>query len=136
MANIKNISYNNLSNINTVKLIGQRMRTRRKMLHMTQKCLANQIGLTFKKKQKYEKGITKLSLPNLLKICEVLQCKPDYFFNHLQLSEPDQQISLEDNIEEQLLIIFRKLNSLELKTQIIKLLQTIVHDNKTQEYDK
>ena len=121
---MKNISYKNLTSANF--LIGQKIKTRRKMLHLTQKNLAEKLGITFQQIQKYEKGINKISLPQLLNICQALKCRPNYFFDNLQFADDGCNLTLDDSLEEQLIIAFRKINSMQLKTNIINFLNVII----------
>ncbi len=48
---------------------------------LTQRQLADKIGITTQSYQAYEAGITMPTTENLLKICLVLQVSLDYLFN-------------------------------------------------------
>jgi transcriptional regulator with XRE-family HTH domain len=58
------------------QLIGERIRTRRMILKMSQGELASTLGVTFQQIQKYEKGINRISVGRILQIAEVLKVNP------------------------------------------------------------
>ena len=122
----------------TNKKIGRKLKERRKFLNLTQKKLAEKIGCTFQQIQKYEAGINNISLPVLLKLCEVLKCNPHYFFSnfHFSDSQPinnnylnDYNIKtnlLLDDMELQLVLKFRQLPNDQIKLTIVTLLRNIM----------
>ena len=65
------------------KLIGERMRTRRTLLGISQTAVAEGLGLTFQQVQKYEKGSNRLSCSMMIKLCSVLDVQPSYFVDDL-----------------------------------------------------
>lgn len=131
---VKNDNPQYKTNNNTNTQIGKKLRERRKLLNMTQSALANKIGCTFQQIQKYEAGINNISLPVLLKLCEVLECTPDYFFHTFYLSDSishnnnDIKINVQlDNMELQLILKLRQIpNNCQLKQCIVTLLQNII----------
>jgi len=62
------------------KLIGARLRTRRKLLSMSQRDLGSIINITFQQIQKYENGKNKISAVRLIDFCSVLKVPITYFF--------------------------------------------------------
>lgn len=58
------------------KAIGIRVRTRRKLMGMSQKQLAEQIGVAFQQIQKYENGSNQISAARLMQIAAVLDVSP------------------------------------------------------------
>lgn len=72
------------------KQVGERIRTRRMLLNMSQTELADQIGITFQQVQKYEKGANRVSASRLLDIAKVLQIQPAWIL------EGDVTSDLED----------------------------------------
>lgn len=124
----------NLNN-DTNKHIGQKLKARRKFLNMTQKNLAEKVGCTFQQIQKYEAGINNISFPVLLKLCDVLDCNPYYFFNNFHLSDShpltnnsDIKTNVQlDNMELQLILKFRQLPNIQIKQTIITLLDNIMN---------
>jgi len=63
--------------------IGERVRTRRKALHMSQSHLAEAIGMTFQQVQKYERGINRISASTLFMIARALKVPVWWFFEGL-----------------------------------------------------
>ncbi len=59
--------------------LGQKLRTRRKTIGMTQAQLAAAVGVSFQQMQKYEKGINAISSVRLQQICDILSLPPDFF---------------------------------------------------------
>jgi transcriptional regulator with XRE-family HTH domain len=55
--------------------IGERIRTRRKAMRMSQGALARAVGVTFQQVQKYERGANRISFSRLMDIARVLQCR-------------------------------------------------------------
>jgi transcriptional regulator with XRE-family HTH domain len=62
--------------------VGNRVRTRRLMLGMSQEALAEQLGLTFQQVQKYEKGINRISAGRLQQLCLILDVPVSFFFDN------------------------------------------------------
>jgi CheY-like chemotaxis protein/DNA-binding XRE family transcriptional regulator len=105
------------------KHIGNKIRERRKALGLTQGELAQIIGISHQQIQRYESGENPLSMSRLLEISNVLNIKPDYFYENIQASKeqtpklqtgiinkdparPLQLLLVEDNITDE--ILFRK----------------------------
>lgn len=63
--------------------IGNRVRTRRIMLGMSQEKLAEALGLTFQQVQKYEKGANRIGASRLLQIAGILDVGIEFFFEGL-----------------------------------------------------
>ena len=66
--------------------IGQRIRDLRSDAGWTQGQLAQALGLSFQQIQKYEHGVTRISVVNLLRILAILGVPADLFF--ADLAEP------------------------------------------------
>lgn len=81
------------------KHIGDRMRTRRKLLGKTQENLAEALGLTFQQIQKYEKGTNSVSAPRLLQLAQALDVPVSFFFDGLGeggAAHPEDAVSITD----------------------------------------
>jgi transcriptional regulator with XRE-family HTH domain len=63
--------------------VGARIRTRRKILGVSQEKLADSLGLTFQQVQKYERGANRVSASKLYEIAAALQTQIVYFFEGL-----------------------------------------------------
>jgi transcriptional regulator with XRE-family HTH domain len=62
------------------KHVGNRVRMRRLMLHMSQEKLGGALGLTFQQVQKYEKGTNRIGASRLQHISDILQVPVAFFF--------------------------------------------------------
>lgn len=71
------------------RIVGQRIRWRRRDLKITQERLAEMLGLTFQQVQKYEKGVNRVSAGRLFEISGVMGVPVSYFFEGAEdLLEP------------------------------------------------
>ncbi len=123
MVTHKNIKYTD--NDDTNPLIGKKLRTRRKLANLTQKELADMIGITFQQIQKYEAGANKISLQMLIKICKILQCNISYFLDELCLSDISAPSALQNNMEDELLLAFRNIKNLRIQLAILELIKQL-----------
>jgi transcriptional regulator with XRE-family HTH domain len=64
--------------------VGQRMRTRRRSLGLTQVNLAQSLGLTFQQVQKYERGLNRISASRLYELSIALGVHVGYFFESFE----------------------------------------------------
>ncbi len=62
------------------RIVGQRLRWRRRELRLTQEQLGEQLGLTFQQVQKYEKGVNRISAGRLFEMASVLTVPITYFY--------------------------------------------------------
>jgi transcriptional regulator with XRE-family HTH domain len=60
--------------------VGQRVRSRRKALGMSQEFLAGALGLTFQQVQKYERGANRISASKLAAIAKAQQAPIAFYF--------------------------------------------------------
>jgi transcriptional regulator with XRE-family HTH domain len=65
------------------KYVGERIRMRRIMIHMSQETLGKQLGLTFQQVQKYEKGTNRIGASRLHQISEILGIPVSFMFEDL-----------------------------------------------------
>ncbi|MEL7128166.1 MAG: helix-turn-helix transcriptional regulator [Pseudomonadota bacterium] len=63
------------------RLVGQRVRWRRRELHLTQEKLGELLSLTFQQVQKYEKGVNRISAGRLYEMAAVLGVPIGYFYD-------------------------------------------------------
>ncbi|WP_424930920.1 helix-turn-helix domain-containing protein [Amaricoccus macauensis] len=66
------------------KHVGQRIRSRRESLKISQGRLGRQLGVTFSQIQKYEKGSNRVGAGRLYQIAMFLGVTPNYFFEGLE----------------------------------------------------
>ncbi|WP_340693660.1 helix-turn-helix domain-containing protein [Hyphomonas sp.] len=62
------------------RVVGQRVRWRRRELKLTQERLGELLSLTFQQVQKYEKGVNRVSAGRLFEIASVLGVPITYFY--------------------------------------------------------
>jgi transcriptional regulator with XRE-family HTH domain len=67
----------------TDKHVGNRMRMRRLMLHLSQTKLADALGISFQQVQKYEKGANRIGASRLQQTANFLQVPVSFFFDGL-----------------------------------------------------
>lgn len=67
--------------------IGQRIRERRKLLHLNQSQLAKLMGLSYQQIQKYESGASHVSIRKLLFFAKILNVPPNYFYEGIDVDE-------------------------------------------------
>jgi transcriptional regulator with XRE-family HTH domain len=70
------------------RVIGRRLRARRRLLEMTQGDVASRCGLTFQQIQKYEAGLIAMPIARLLAIADALQAPVGDFIHGLPASAP------------------------------------------------
>jgi transcriptional regulator with XRE-family HTH domain len=63
------------------KYVGERMRTRRKELKLSQEALAALLGITFQQIQKYERGTNRISAGRLFELARALRTTIPYFYD-------------------------------------------------------
>ncbi|MGE0830332.1 MAG: helix-turn-helix domain-containing protein [Hyphomonadaceae bacterium] len=68
------------------KRIGQKVRTRRLEVSMSQERLAELLGVTFQQVQKYEKGVNRIAASRLFAISSALDVPVSHFFDGLSAS--------------------------------------------------
>jgi len=62
------------------RIVGQRLRWRRRELRLTQEKLGELLNLTFQQVQKYEKGVNRISAGRLYEIATTLGVQIAYFY--------------------------------------------------------
>lgn len=62
------------------RIVGQRVRWRRRELKLTQERLGEMLDLTFQQVQKYEKGVNRISAGRLYEMARVLGVQVSYFY--------------------------------------------------------
>jgi len=66
------------------RVVGQRLRWRRRELKLTQEQLGEQLGLTFQQVQKYEKGVNRISAGRLFEMAGALTVPITYFYEGVE----------------------------------------------------
>lgn len=63
--------------------VGQRLRTRRTLLGISESSLADSVNLTFQQIQKYERRANRMAVSRLLQFSKILDVPISYFFDDL-----------------------------------------------------
>ena len=75
---------NNRSATHIDEHVGNRMRTRRILVGMSQEKLGEKLGLTFQQIQKYERATNRISASRLYEIARILGVQVSFFFEGLE----------------------------------------------------
>ncbi len=75
---------------NIDKAVGNRIKSRRKGLKLSQTDLANRVGVKFQQIQKYESGSNRVAASRLWQMADALHVHISYFFEDLELPETQQ----------------------------------------------
>jgi len=81
--------------------VGRQIRTRRKILGVSQERLADSLGLTFQQVQKYERGANRVSASKLYEVARTLQAPLSYFFEGLADPTVERQPGMADEGSDQ-----------------------------------
>jgi len=68
------------------RIVGRRLRQRRRLLSLTQRQLADACSVSFQQIHKYEAGLSSISVAKLVVMAWALETSVSYFIDHL---EPD-----------------------------------------------
>jgi transcriptional regulator with XRE-family HTH domain len=120
--------------------VGARMRSRRRMIGMSQEDLARALGLTFQQVQKYERGANRVSASKLYETARRLVVPIGYFFEGLpdpaegdttakdQVAPPHHDFLLtRDGLE--LAAAFPRIKSTALRKRVMDLVRTIAAED-------
>lgn len=118
--------------------IGQRVRTRRLELGMSQERLAELLGVTFQQVQKYEKGVNRIAASRLYDIAGSLSVPVGHFYEGLPASadfgvaEKPGEAFIYDTISTpeglQLVTLFSQIKTARLRRRVIDLVRTLVEE--------
>lgn len=76
--------------------VGARICARRKLLQLSQKQMAEKLGITFQQVQKYEKGVNRIGAGRLYTIAVILGVDIDYFYSGLTPDQTNQSAEYSD----------------------------------------
>jgi transcriptional regulator with XRE-family HTH domain len=111
------------------KKIGSLIREMRKAAGMSQMRLAEKIGVSYQQVQKYEKGVSKLSISRLLQIAEAFGVPVTSFLEEAKVTkvaEAKTPYSGLTDEEAKLLMLFRRLKGKKLREGFLEMLRDIV----------
>ena len=112
------------------RVVGQRIRWRRRELKLTQECLGELLELTFQQVQKYEKGVNRVSAGRLYEIAGVLGVPISYFFDGAEEFLGAEQAEFAEDEDEphapvmtpemlELISAFQKIEDLSLRKSLL-----------------
>jgi transcriptional regulator with XRE-family HTH domain len=107
--------------------VGQRLRLLRQRRRISQKDLAERIGITFQQVQKYEKGLNRLPASRMLAICFVLDITPNDLFKDFLTKELSSADTIEYSDQEVELIEMLRQLAPPLKTQVRQIVDTLAN---------
>ncbi len=116
--------------------IGQRVRTRRLEIGMSQERLAVLLGVTFQQVQKYEKGVNRIAASRLYDIAASLDMPAARFFENLSGGRvgvaEDRQEFVEDVMATpegaQLMSLFSSIKSLKVRRRVVELVKALTDE--------
>ena len=118
------------------KKVGQRVRSRRLEIGMSQERLAELLGGTFQQVQKYEKGVNRIAVSRLWDISVALELPVGRFFEGLAtargVAEPRQEFvddALATPEGSQLMAMFGSIKSPKLRRKVLDLVRTLTEDD-------
>lgn len=82
------------------RIVGQRVRWRRRELKLTQEKLGDLLDLTFQQVQKYEKGVNRISAGRLYEMATVLGVPISYFYDGAEDHIQSTRGALQENDED------------------------------------
>ena len=86
--------------------IGQKIRTRRILMGLSQTELADAAGISFQQIQKYEKGSNRVGASRLQQFSETLGVPPSYFFEGVPIVGKKQPAPQEGELSEGTIVSF------------------------------
>lgn len=105
--------------------IQEKLKARRKELGLTQEKIAKYLGCTPQQVQKYEGGRSRIAVPTLLKICEVLKMHPSRMFSGVFFAE-NATANSDPKLEKRLVELLRSVDNEVVRERIVALVETLV----------
>ncbi|MBN8607069.1 MAG: helix-turn-helix transcriptional regulator [Caulobacterales bacterium] len=119
------------------KKIGQRVRSRRLEIGMSQERLAELLGVTFQQVQKYEKGVNRIAASRLYDIASSLEMPAAKFFEGLTSGRASGVAeSRQDYVEDalatpegaQLMALFASIKSQKIRRRVVELVKALTEE--------
>lgn len=117
--------------------LGQRVRTRRLEIGMSQERLAELLGVTFQQVQKYEKGVNRIAASRLFDIAGALEMPVARFFEGLSsaratgVAEASQGYihdALATPEGAQLMSLFASIKSIKVRRRVVELVKALTEE--------
>ena len=119
---------------NVDQRLGQRIRSRRLELGISQQELAERLGLTFQQVQKYEKGANRVAVSRLVDIAAALETPPASFLDGLTNSrEAKTPVGLAERVlatrdGHRLMFLFVAITNERIRKRIVDLAEAVIED--------
>jgi len=116
--------------------IGQRVRSRRLEIGMSQERLAELLGITFQQVQKYEKGVNRIAASRLFDIASALQQPVAKFYEGLSARAAGAAESRQSYVDDalatpegaQLMSVFASIRSQRVRRKVLELVRTLAEE--------
>ncbi len=109
-------------------LVGDRIKTRRLELGMTQTELANHVSVRFQQVQKYENGQNRVAASRLWQIAEALNVPVSYFFTDLTPEQiPNEETAREQRRRRELVDLFAGLSKQQ-QSAVMSFLRSVAQE--------
>ncbi len=115
--------------------LGQRVRSRRLEIGMSQERLAELLGVTFQQVQKYEKGVNRIAASRLFDISAALDVPVGRFFENIGASRSASGVAetRKDYVEDalatpegaQLMGLFAAIKSVKVRRRVVELVRAL-----------
>lgn len=119
---------------NVDQRLGQRIRSRRLELGMSQQELAERLGLTFQQVQKYEKGANRVAVSRLVNIAAALDAPPASFLDGLtNAREGKTPVGLAERVlatrdGHRLMFLFVAIKNERIRKRIVDLAEAMIEE--------
>jgi transcriptional regulator with XRE-family HTH domain len=104
--------------------VGERIRERRRMLGLSQRALADQVGVSDQDIHKYERGIHRVSAGRLYEIARALETPIDYFFEGVD-NKPPGYTSAADRVLREVAYYFVRIRTDEDREELVQFVRTL-----------
>ncbi len=115
--------------------VGQKVRTRRLEIGMSQERLAELLGVTFQQVQKYEKGVNRIAVSRLWDISVALEMPVSRFFEGVSARgvAEGRQDYVDDALATpegaQLMALFATIKSPKVRRKVLELVRTLTEED-------
>ncbi|MFZ3122681.1 MAG: helix-turn-helix transcriptional regulator [Thermodesulfovibrionales bacterium] len=116
--------------LKTSRVIGEKIKGRRRELGISQESLAEILGVTYQQVQRYENGTNKLNVENIQTVADTLNVPVSYFFEGEKPSMvAEKPVPYLPSDEIKLLRHFRKIKSSASKKTVIQVARITAKTN-------
>jgi transcriptional regulator with XRE-family HTH domain len=112
--------------------VGQKLRTRRLVLGLSQECIGKALCVSIQQVQKYEKGVNRISGANIYRIAKLLNVPMSYFFDDVEAHIPGsiptakQADAMKSDISEREIISLTKAYSKVASSQVRQKITSLI----------